>query len=200
MSFTVTDRQNYLLERERLPQNDAAVFVEARLAGQSQFVRNEGLDRIVTIDEDRALTKIRFVFQHLYFSLYKFRYNTDRLLFAISSSDLWKQADIEKQQIFDLMDKEQAKLQRKHGKSSQVLTTNVRKATWSQVLNQVNTTAQQWSQSRKASNISVSIDKIGRNSDAFQAWLQLLPGGDYGSRCVSPFFFNHASRMTSALS
>ena len=106
----------------------------------------------------------------------------------MSSSDLWKQADIEKQQIFDLMDKVQAKLQKKYGKSNQVLTTNVRKATWCQVLDQVNTTAQQWSQSRKASNVSLSIDKIGRNSDAFQAWLQLLPGGDYGSRCVSPFF------------
>ena len=68
MSFTVADRQNYLLERDRLPQNDAAVFVEARLAAQSQFVRNEGLDRIVTIDEDRALTKIRFAFQHPYLS------------------------------------------------------------------------------------------------------------------------------------
>ena len=62
MDFTVADRQDYLLGRERLPQSDAAVFLENRLAGQSQFVRNEGLDRIVTIDEDQKLAQIRSVY------------------------------------------------------------------------------------------------------------------------------------------
>lgn len=61
MAFTVADRHDYLLERERLPQNEAAVFVETRLAAQSPFVRNEGLDRIVTIEEDRKWAQIRFV-------------------------------------------------------------------------------------------------------------------------------------------
>lgn len=61
MAFTVEDRQDYLLGRERLPQNDAAVFVETRLAAQSPFVRSEGLDRIVTIEEDRKWAKISFI-------------------------------------------------------------------------------------------------------------------------------------------
>lgn len=62
MAFTVADRQEYLLGRDRLPQNDAAVFLENRLAGQSPFVRNEGLDRILTIEEDQRLVRIRSVF------------------------------------------------------------------------------------------------------------------------------------------
>lgn len=61
MVFTVADRQDYLLARERLPQNDAAVFVETHLAAQSHFVRNERLDRIVTIEEDQRQAQIRCV-------------------------------------------------------------------------------------------------------------------------------------------
>ena len=61
MAFTVADRHDYLLGRERLPRNEAAVFVETRLATQSPFVRNEGLDRIVNIEEDKKWAQIRFV-------------------------------------------------------------------------------------------------------------------------------------------
>lgn len=62
MAFTVADRQEYLLGRERLPPNDAAVFLENRLAAESRFVHNEGLDRILTISEDQRRVQIRSVY------------------------------------------------------------------------------------------------------------------------------------------
>ena len=65
MSFTVADRQDYLLGRERLPQNEAAVFVETRFANTTNFVRNESLDQIITIEEDDKRAQIRFVFVQL---------------------------------------------------------------------------------------------------------------------------------------
>ena len=104
--------------------------------------------------------------------------------FLVSSAELWKQAEAEKREIFDLMDKVQAKLRKKQGKTTQELIPSAQNATWPQVLEQVGQTAKQWSESRKASNISVFIDKIGRNSDAFQSWIQVLPSGDYGARYV----------------
>lgn len=104
--------------------------------------------------------------------------------FVIHSQELWKQAEAEKTQIFELIAKVQEKMQKKYGKTNQALTTNARSATWSQVLGQVAITAQQWSESRKTSNVSVFLDRIGRNSEAFQTWLQVLPSGDYGARCV----------------
>lgn len=82
------------------------------------------------------------------------------------------------------MAKVQEKMQKKCGKTNQALTTNIRDVTWSHVLGQVGVIAQQWSESRKASNMSVFLDRIGRNSEAFGTWLQMLPNGDYGARCV----------------
>ena len=102
----------------------------------------------------------------------------------IHSQELWIQAEAEKTQIFELIAKVQEKMQKKYGKNDQALTTNVLNATWTQVLGQIAITAQQWSELRKASNMSVFLDRIGRNSEAFQSWLQMLPSGDYGARCV----------------
>ena len=91
------------------------------------------------------------------------------------------------------MEKVQTRISKKSGKGSQALASaDARNATWPQVLAQVGTTAQQWSESRKTSNVSLFIDKIGRNSEAFQGWLQMLPNGDYGSRYVSLDFGAHA--------
>lgn len=64
--------------------------------------------------------------------------------------------------------KVQEKMQKKYGKRGQAYTCNVRSATWSRVLERVGKTAEQWSESNKASNFSVFMERIGRNSNAFQ--------------------------------
>jgi hypothetical protein len=98
---------------------------------------------------------------------------------------MWTQADAEKAQLLNLIEKVQAKLDKRYSTNSgSVISTDLRSATWSQVLAQVNETSRRWSESRKTTNMSVFLEKIGRNSDTFQTWLQVLPQGDYGSRQV----------------
>jgi hypothetical protein len=53
-------------------------------------------------------------------------------------------------------------------------------------MEEVQTTASRWSTTpKKTSKMMMCLDRLGRNSDAFQSWIQVLPGGDYGSRYVS---------------
>jgi hypothetical protein len=61
--------------------------------------------------------------------------------------------------------------------------TQLRRCNWDEVMAEIQTTAVRWKSSpNKQSKVMVFIDKVGRHSQALQTWLDLLPGGDYGSR------------------
>lgn len=99
---------------------------------------------------------------------------------------MWKQVDEEKEALFKLMLEVQAKLRGREGdasgKGSEVA---LRRCKWSEVMDEVQTTARRWKTSpTKQSKAMVFIDKIGQHSGALESWLGVLPEGDYGSRCV----------------
>jgi hypothetical protein len=64
---------------------------------------------------------------------------------------------------------------------------NLRECTWDQVMQEVQVTASHWSSSPNRDTKRKHLETIGRHGDAFNAWLQVLPGGDYGSRYLHIF-------------
>ncbi|KAG8162852.1 hypothetical protein KVR01_007330 [Diaporthe batatas] len=82
------------------------------------------------------------------------------------SIEMWKEADEEITQLFVLM----------------------AECTWDQVMGEVHSLSVRWSTNpKKASKSVVYLEKIGKNSDALKAWLDLLPEGDYGSSICGIF-------------
>lgn len=96
--------------------------------------------------------------------------------------ELWKEADEEKDQLFATMEQVRTKLAKKAKVEKEAL--NLRCCKWEQVMQEVQTTATDWKTSAKNSKTMLCIDKVGRNSDVFSSWLELLPSGDYSSRYV----------------
>lgn len=79
----------------------------------------------------------------------------------------------------------QQKLYGGKGSRGQTHITNLRKSNWTEVMAEIEATAQKWkASSEKQGKIMIFIDKVGRNSSALQSWLSLLPMGDYGSRYI----------------
>jgi hypothetical protein len=102
--------------------------------------------------------------------------------------ELWKAADIEKNKLFSLMEQVQIKLSKKS--KGQYKPHDLRTCKWGDVMSEVQQTSQKWkampgnmAKGRKC------LERLGQDSGAFKAWLELLPAGDYGSRYLpsSPF-------------
>lgn len=159
-----TERQDFLINRARLPSSDVAVFLENRVSipGQPAPVFVDRLDRVETLEE--ALNQ------------------------ETISKELWKQANDEKDRLFALMEQVRARLDKKHTSSIQPERLDLRCCTWDRVMEEVQTTASRWSTTpKKTSKMMMCLDRLGRNSDAFQSWIQVLPGGDYGSSICGVF-------------
>ncbi|KAH7000123.1 hypothetical protein EDB80DRAFT_723213 [Ilyonectria destructans] len=159
-----TERQDFLVNRARLPSSDVAVFLENRvsISGQRAPVFVDRLDRVETLEE--ALNQ------------------------ETISNELWKQANDEKDRLFALMEQVRARLDKKHTSSIQPEHLDLRCCTWDRVMEEVQTTASRWSTTpKKTSKMMMCLDRLGRNSDAFQSWIQVLPGGDYGSSICGVF-------------
>jgi hypothetical protein len=93
---------------------------------------------------------------------------------------MWKQADKEKEELFDLIEQVQKKFEGKG--DSRLSGLELRRCKWDQVMVQVQETSRQWESSpRRTSRAMQCIDKLGQNSEAFKSWLELLPAGDYGA-------------------
>jgi hypothetical protein len=92
----------------------------------------------------------------------------------------WKQVDKEKEQLFDLIEKVRSKFDGKSGNQNANL--DLRHCKWDQVMQEVADTSQRWTGKTKTSKTAQCINKLGRYSGAFEAWLGLLPQGDYGAR------------------
>jgi hypothetical protein len=100
------------------------------------------------------------------------------------SKALWAEADADKEQLFDLMHKAQKRLflERTDVDHARQLA-QLRRCDWDEVMAEIQTTAVRWKSSpNKQGKVMVFIDKVGRHSQALQTWLDLLPGGEYGSR------------------
>lgn len=63
-------------------------------------------------------------------------------------------------------------------------------------MQEVQVTASQWSSSPNRDTKRKHLETIGRHGDAFNAWLQVLPGGDYGSRYLRILSMSLIARLT----
>lgn len=97
---------------------------------------------------------------------------------------MWKEADEEVEQLFDLVEQFRVKIDKKSPSSHQQRASiNLRQCTWEQVMGEVQSLATRWSTSpKRSSKMMRCLKTLGQNSDAFKSWLELLPDGDYGSR------------------
>lgn len=156
----------------------AARFVETRILApnQSDAVYSERGGNFVTMERGKEEEQIRFV--NIPFQV------APNALCHVSyciSADMWKQADAEKDMLFDLIEQVQSKFEDQESKRLSGL--ELRRCKWDQVMLEVRETSNRWKSSpRRTSRAMQYIDKLGRNSEAFQSWLELLPAGDYGAR------------------
>ncbi|CAM1506332.1 Fc.00g059730.m01.CDS01 [Cosmosporella sp. VM-42] len=158
------ERRDFLMNRPRHPTDEAAVFVENRVGipGEQAPVFVDRLNQVEYLEEAIKQKNI--------------------------SNELWKQANDEKDKLFTLMEQVRAQLDKKATNSIQPANLDLRRCTWNQVMQEVQNTASRWSTTpKKTSKMMVCLDRLGRNSNAFQSWLQLLPGGDYGSSICGVF-------------
>ncbi|KAI0198182.1 hypothetical protein F4808DRAFT_265975 [Astrocystis sublimbata] len=99
---------------------------------------------------------------------------------------MWKEADADIHELFNLMEKVQCKFTDREDNRLNV--SELRRCSWNQVMIQVREISVSWESSpRRISKSMQCIDKLGRNSEVFQSWLDLLPAGDYGSSIAGVF-------------
>ncbi|RWA05709.1 hypothetical protein EKO27_g9392 [Xylaria grammica] len=156
------ERSQFLISRSRAPTDEAARFVETRLvvSGQSDAIYSERGGNFVTVQEGRREEQI--------------------------SAEMWKQADEEKEELFDLIEQLQNKFEGKGSSSHSGL--ELRRCKWDQVMVQVQETSNRWKTSpQRTSRAMKCIDRLGQNSEAFKSWLELLPAGDYGASISGVF-------------
>jgi len=82
------------------------------------------------------------------------------------------------------MEEVQIKISKKSKTRYQPL--DLRGCTWEEVMLDVQETSQRWKGLPGKSISRKCLEKLGNDSGAFQAWLGLLPAGDYGSRYFRP--------------
>ncbi|KAK1727020.1 uncharacterized protein BDZ83DRAFT_226336 [Colletotrichum acutatum] len=153
-------RDSFLLSRDRYPQKEAVSFTENQICppGQPLPVYSEQTGSFISADEAWKLKD--------------------------ASTAMWEQADGEKERLFALMTPVEQKLAKKKSAAHIPLDTvmELRRCSWSQVLTEVERTADHWKSSPNLeSKRMVFIDRIGRHSESLEAWLNLLPMGDYGA-------------------
>lgn len=171
------------MRRPRAPPTNAAVFTEINnpALGASAPVHIESLDRFGSVAEAKKQNQIKLGHpKPVQFPVAK----VSLTYFFSHSVDMWKEADKEVNQLFKLMAQVREKMDRKSPSSQQHRASlNLRQFTWEQVIGEVQSLATRWSTSpTRSSKMMRCLEKLGKNSDAFKSWLELLPAGDYGSR------------------
>jgi hypothetical protein len=166
MQSAEVERELYLSSR-RPPRNDAAVFVENHVAlgpESTLAIFSERVDAFVPVEEAKRQDQ--------------------------EAASMWEEANDEINALFDLMAKVQAKFGGNPTASAIVAkaetqhpSTNLRNCTWNDVMAEVQEAANMWKRRpSRDSKMMGLIDKVGQNSAALEAWIQLLPVGDYGAR------------------
>lgn len=171
------------MRRPRGPPTNAAAFTEINnpALGAPAPVHIESLDRFGSVSEARKQYQIKLGHPKLV------NFPAEKLSLTnwhFWSVEMWKEADEAVNQLFNLMAQVREKLDRKSPSSQKHRTSlSFRQFTWEQVIGEVQSLATQWSTSQKrSSKMMKCLEKLGKNSDAFKSWLELLPAGDYGSR------------------
>jgi hypothetical protein len=78
---------------------------------------------------------------------------------------------------------EQVRLKLNKKSKGQHMELNLRSCRWEEVMSEVQETSQRWKgTSRYTGKAQRCLEKLGQNSETFQAWLGVLPAGDYGAR------------------
>lgn len=174
------------MSRLRAPPTNAAVFTETNSValGGPASVYIESLDRLGSVTEARKQDQNRSGHPGSVKSPACYRKESN---VNFRSVEMWKEADEEIKQLFELIEQVRMKMDRKIPSSHQQRTSlNLRQCTWEQVMGEVQSLATRWSTSpKRSSKMMRCLDKLGQNSDAFKSWLDLLPDGDYGSRYAS---------------
>jgi hypothetical protein len=108
----------------------------------------------------------------------------DRMLLVtddLSSEELWKSADEQRTKLFALMEQVRLKLNKKS--KGQHMNLDLRNCRWEEVMFEVQETSQRWKGTPGyTAKAQRCLEKLGQDSGAFQAWLGVLPAGDYGAR------------------
>lgn len=98
-----------------------------------------------------------------------------------SSVELWNSANEQKTKLFALMEQVRLKLNKKS--KGQHMSLDLRNCRWEEVISEVQETSQRWKGTpRYTAKAQRCLEKLGQDSGAFQAWLGVLPAGDYGAR------------------
>ncbi|CAH0042431.1 unnamed protein product [Clonostachys rhizophaga] len=161
--MTEADRDDYLASRMEHPSTHTAAFIEnqVRVAGEPAPVFISRLNRVDSLEVAKTQQKI--------------------------SDELWKEANAEKTALLALMDQVRAKLDKSNPVTSHISRLDAGTCSWDQVLQEVEILASRWSSSPKRASKMLHLDRLGRNSEAFQAWIGLLPVGDFGSSICGVF-------------
>lgn len=187
---------NTLQERFKLSRpfgvvNEAATFVENNivLATDQLPVYAEQLDQFVSVEEGIKQQQIRYIYTIIMFSQLQSN--------VWASAALWKAADAEKDKLFGLMEQVQTKLSKKSKGNYTPLDLSTCK--WGDVMSEVQNAGQRWkSMPGPTAKARRCLERLGEDSGAFSAWLNLLPAGDYGSRYLHPWLFE--SKILTAVS
>jgi hypothetical protein len=104
---------------------------------------------------------------------------------SLHSVELFRGANEEVNKLFSLMDQVQGKLNKKS--KGKYIVQNLKRASWEDVMSEIQSTSQRWSNLPAKIRGRGFLEKIGQHSEAFQAWIGLLPAGDYGSGICGVF-------------
>ncbi|KAK8116432.1 uncharacterized protein PG998_004713 [Apiospora kogelbergensis] len=163
-------RLNYLQSRPRHPRDEAARFIETRIAPASEAtpVYHERLNGFVLLDKAEKPSSSNIG----------------------CSAEMWKEADKDIQELLRMTEDLRKKLTKEKatGNVTTLAKEDLRNCTWEEVMGEVEATSTLWRTSTiKSTKTMQYIDKVGQNSEAFQSWLELLPAGDYGSSIAGVF-------------
>uniref|UniRef100_A0A0B7KQ66 Fungal STAND N-terminal Goodbye domain-containing protein n=1 Tax=Bionectria ochroleuca TaxID=29856 RepID=A0A0B7KQ66_BIOOC len=161
--MTDADGEDYLASRMEHPSTHTAAFIEnqVRVAGEPAPIFISRLNRVDSLEVAKTQQKI--------------------------SDELWKEANEEKTALLALMDQVRAKLDKSNPVTAHISRLDARTCSWDQVLQEAEILASRWSSSPKRASKMLHLDRLGRNSEAFQAWIGLLPVGDFGSSICGVF-------------
>jgi hypothetical protein len=104
-----------------------------------------------------------------------------------NSKELWKAADIEKNKLFELMEKVQVRISKKS--KMQYKPFDLRNCKWKDVMIEVQEMSHRWkSIPGNKATCRKCLEKLGQDSGAFQAWIGLCQLGTMGRGNASLIF------------
>lgn len=101
------------------------------------------------------------------------------------SKDMFQAANDELRNLFALMEKVQLRIQKRS--KGKYVAKSLKFCSWKHVLSEVEITSDQWKMISGNTKRKNCLRAVGSNSDTLQAWIGLLPSGDYGAGICGVF-------------